>query len=92
MGVISPSRLPSPRNRLGKRLPYQGDDNDACDSELRLYSNQYEEQHVQQAYTRYPRLTTSPHPLPAAISSISRSVARASPRALWSPPGSFWLR
>ena len=25
-----------------------------------------------------------------AISSISRSVARASPRALWSPPESFW--
>ncbi len=28
---------------------------------------------------------------PEAISSISRSVASASPRALWSPPGSFWL-
>ncbi len=36
------------------------------------------------------RITAPPYP--AAISSITRSVARASPRALWSPPGSFWLR
>ncbi len=35
---------------------------------------------------------TAPPLYPAAISSISRSVAKASPRALWSPPGSFWLR
>jgi transketolase len=28
---------------------------------------------------------------PSAIRWINRSVARASPRAVWSPPGSFWL-
>ncbi len=27
---------------------------------------------------------------PSAIRSIRRSVARASPIAVWSPPGSFW--
>jgi cobalamin biosynthesis Mg chelatase CobN len=27
----------------------------------------------------------------SAIRSIRRRVARASPRAVWSPPGSFWF-
>ncbi len=87
------------RNALPKRLPRRRDGDDAHDDNLRAFScggsphrarpggtPHYDDQAPQPDYCRlFVRQA------PSAIRSIRRSVARASPIAVWSPPGSFWF-
>src|SRR5215211_9544292 len=85
------------RNALPKRLSSYYDGDDAHDDGLRTFSwgphrakaggtLHYGDQAPQPDYCRLfvPQA-------PSAIHSIRRRVARASPIAVWSAPGSFWF-
>jgi hypothetical protein len=76
--VREPSRHRHQENPIGKRLSSYHDGDDARDGHLRTFSCG--------GSSHRERAGGTP-----AIRSIRRTVARASPRAVWSPPGSFWF-